>query len=324
MVAAAGGHDDVLTALLKAKADPNHKNKASGTALHEAAAIANAKCVSQLLYWKADPNIANEKGHTALMMAAATGTGVNEKDALAIVKQLVSKGANMEARDEDGRTALFLTAMAGHVPMVNALIGHKADKEATDKLNFTPLIASAAAGQIPVLEAFIKAKANLEATHQKGGTALHVSASSGQRDSVEMLLNNTHKVKANVAAVDEDQDTPLHLAVYRGHYDVCIQLMRHGADIHQKNKDGKSPLSWSEENKEKAPHLVELLNTGGDKDKVKEFLLGIINAARAGDVDADGKEGAPAIEGAGATGGGKKLGRVPGLGGTGDAPKAEL
>ena len=45
--------------------------------------------------------------------------------------------------------------------------------------------------------------------------------------------------------------------------------MRNGADINQKNKDGKSPLSWSEENKEKAPHLVELLNTGGDKDKVR-------------------------------------------------------
>ena len=50
--------------------------------------------------------------------------------------------------------------------------------------------------------------------------------------------------------------------------ECSIQLMRNGADIDQKNKDGKSPLSWSEENKEKAPHLVELLNTGGDKDKV--------------------------------------------------------
>ncbi len=32
--------------------------------------------------------MANEKGHTALMMAAATGTGVNEPDAVAIVKQV--------------------------------------------------------------------------------------------------------------------------------------------------------------------------------------------------------------------------------------------
>ena len=69
--------------------------------------------------------------------------------------------------------------------------------------------------------------------------------------------NNTHKVKADVAALDEDLDSPLHLAVYRGHYDVCIQLMRHGADVNLKNKEGKSPLSWAEENKEKAPHLVE-------------------------------------------------------------------
>jgi ankyrin repeat protein len=312
MVAAAGGHYDALTALLKAKANPNHKNKASGTALHEAAAIADAKIVSQLLYWKADPNIANEKGHTALMMAAATGTSVNEKDALAIVKQLASKGSNLEARDEDGRTALFLTAMAGHVSMVEALIGLKADKEATDKMNFTPLMAAAASGQVKMLEVLIKAKANLEAKHQKGGTALHVSSSSGQRESVELLLNNTYKVKADVAAVDEDLDSPLHLAVYRGHYDVCIQLMRHGADVHLKNKEGKSPLSWAEENKEKAPHLVELLNTGGDKEKVKEFLLGIINAAK-GEKAALAEEEAPkGVEGAAP--GGKKLGRVPGLG----------
>ena len=33
--------------------------------------------------------MANEKGHTALMMAAATGTGVNEADAVAIVKQVL-------------------------------------------------------------------------------------------------------------------------------------------------------------------------------------------------------------------------------------------
>jgi hypothetical protein len=181
---------------------------------------------------------------------------------------------------QDGRTALFLTAMAGHVSMIEAMIALKADKEATDKLNFTPLM---------------------------------VSSSSGQRESVEMLLNNTHKVKADVSALDEDLDTPLHLAVYRGHYDVCIQLMRHGADINQKNKEGKSPLSWSEENKEKAPHLVELLNTGGDKDKVKEFLLGIINAAR-GEAGAgvEGEAPKPAVEGG--QPGGKKLGRVPGLG----------
>jgi hypothetical protein len=40
-----------------------------------------------------------------------------------VVLQLVSKGANKEARDEDGRTALFLTTMAGHVSMLEILIG---------------------------------------------------------------------------------------------------------------------------------------------------------------------------------------------------------
>jgi len=50
---------------------------------------------------------------------------------------------------------------------------------------------------------------------------------------------------------------------------------------------------------------------GGDKEKVKEFLLGIINAAREG---AGVEEGAPQAAIEGGAGGGKKLGRVPGLG----------
>ena len=41
------------------------------------------------------------------------------------------------------------------------------------------------------------------ATHSQGGTALHISSSSGKRESVELLLNNTYYVKANIAAVDE-------------------------------------------------------------------------------------------------------------------------
>ena len=41
------------------------------------------------------------------------------------------------------------------------------------------------------------------ATHSQGGTALHISSSSGKRESVELLLNNTYGVKANIAAVDE-------------------------------------------------------------------------------------------------------------------------
>ena len=57
--------------------------------------------------------------------------------------------------------------------------------------------------------------------------------------------------------------------------------------------------------------------------QVKEFLLGIINAAR-GDANGAGAEGegGKAIEGG--AGGGKKLGRVPGLGGKADASKPEL
>jgi len=44
-------------------------------------------------------------------------------------------------------------------------------------------------------------------------------------------------------AVDEDGDTPLHLAVMRGHYDTIIPLLRHGANYDATNKVSPQELA---------------------------------------------------------------------------------
>ncbi|XP_065905678.1 probable serine/threonine-protein kinase DDB_G0271682 [Dysidea avara] len=39
--------------------------------------------------------------------------------------------------------------------------------------------------------------------------------------------------------------TPLHLAAYYNHYDVCLVLLQHGARVEEKNKDNKTPLDFA-------------------------------------------------------------------------------
>jgi ankyrin repeat protein len=64
---------------------------------------------------------------------------------MAIV-QLLLNNANVDARDNDGRTALSLAAAAGHVAIVRLLLNKRADVELVDKFNRTPLSWAAGKG----------------------------------------------------------------------------------------------------------------------------------------------------------------------------------
>ncbi|KAH7000722.1 ankyrin repeat-containing domain protein [Ilyonectria destructans] len=69
-----------------------------------------------------------------------------------IVKLLLEKGADVEAKDEYGRTPLSWAAEDGHEDIVKLLFEKGADVEAKDKHGGTPLSRAAAKGD----EAIVK------------------------------------------------------------------------------------------------------------------------------------------------------------------------
>ena len=83
--------------------------------LIDAAADGNLIGLNQLIARGADVNAKTKNGRTALKYAAREGHTV-------IVKALIDKGANVDARNEYGQTALMLTAIKGHTETVKALI----------------------------------------------------------------------------------------------------------------------------------------------------------------------------------------------------------
>ncbi len=121
------------------------------------------------------------------------------------VRELLSRGANANAKDEDGNTPLHYTAVKGRTDEVRLLLEGRADVNAKGVGRFTPL---------------------------------HEAVYWGQSDVTRLLL----EAGADINAVDEYGKTPLHWAAETGHTDMARQLLEAGADIHAKDEDGKTPL----------------------------------------------------------------------------------
>ncbi|HUJ15614.1 MAG TPA: ankyrin repeat domain-containing protein [Thermoanaerobaculia bacterium] len=101
------------------------------------------------------------------------------------VEAAIAGGMDVDARDEEGSTALMRT---GDPDTAAALIAHGADVNATNHNGETPLIAQAEAGNAAIVNQLIKAGAKLEAREPKShSTALKLALDYERLDVVQAL-----------------------------------------------------------------------------------------------------------------------------------------
>jgi len=144
----------------------------------------------------------------------------------------------MEAADENGRTALHITAAKGHAKLVSLLLARGARTDIVDKDGDTPLHDAARNGNIEVIIQLLDKGANMDAVNKNGRTALHFTVAKGHAELVCLLLARG----ARTDIVDKEGDTPLHDATQNGHIDVINHLLDKGASMEAVNKNGHSAL----------------------------------------------------------------------------------
>jgi uncharacterized protein len=106
-----------------------------------------------------------------------------------VVKDSLSKGANVNAKDETGKTALLWVAPARDNPeMVKVLIAKGADVNAKDNDGETALMISASQSNPGILTALLAAGAEVNAQNNAGGTALMAAAFRANLDEIKILL----------------------------------------------------------------------------------------------------------------------------------------
>jgi ankyrin repeat protein len=117
------------------------------TPLLRAAKAADVAAIRLLLAHGANPNLPNIQGVTPVM--AAAGLGSNEidtrgrfktqPDQVASIDLLVKGGADINAHDNRGQTALHGAALFGYDDVIKDLVAHNANVNAKDEKGMTPL-----------------------------------------------------------------------------------------------------------------------------------------------------------------------------------------
>lgn len=124
---------------------------------------------------------------------------------------LIAHGADINSKDNQGRTALHLAAERGDALVAEYLIFYNADIDAVDR---------------------------------EGRTPLHLAAENGREDMVKLL--GGHRAKVNLR--DKKGQTPLHLAAEAGSANIVKYLViERGADVYINDNKGQSPLDLAQE-----------------------------------------------------------------------------
>ena len=181
----------------------------------------------------ADIETKDEDGRSPLLVACNSGS-------LAIVKMLVKAGAGVRITDNEGDTCLTLASYFGRTETVRYLVSlPDVDVSHKDVDGNTALLLATAEKHADVVEVLIDAGADIEATDEDGCSPLLLASKRGARDVVKMLV----KAGARTCATNNRGDTCLALAAVPGRTETVRTLLcMPGVDLYQSNNTGTTSL----------------------------------------------------------------------------------
>lgn len=208
--------------------------------LFDSVRTGNIKLVESVLSKGADVNAKDNSFRTPLLWATID----NDKN---MAEFLISKGAEIEAKDQAQRTPLHWAAINGFKNMAQMLISKGARVNAQTRTGNTPLYLASYNGYLDIVKLLLKNKAEINTQNQLGWTPLHAASHESYKDNVKLppeldtsKLFFARKIKPDVA---------------RDYIGTAELLLRAGANKHIKENAGKTAADVAGK-----PEMRQLIN----------------------------------------------------------------
>jgi ankyrin repeat protein len=275
------GQYDVARLLMQMKADVNRRARgvSDGLSSQELREPADAQ-FSAMMY----PT-------TALLIATKAGEH-------AIMKELLDRGAGINAGNEHGVTALMVAAAKNDATAIRMLRDYGANLEATAAGGFRALSIAVWYKAASALSLLLELGASVKSELADRQHPLHLAARHGSREVVSVLLQALSEHADDLAEDVDIRDvhglTPLLLACSERRIDILRMLLEHNANVNVASRNGLRCAMLFLSNKVKKPigsteseELISLLlQHGADLDAKSSADMSAVLMAVQGQHDA--------------------------------------
>ncbi|KAK8482972.1 hypothetical protein V6N11_012197 [Hibiscus sabdariffa] len=247
--AAVAGKADLVRSLIDHGGDVNHKDSNGRSLVSLASEAGHLDVVNVLI--SSGCEIDNSIDHVFHYAAA-----INSVDLMDALFRAYKNTNSIDSVDFHGRSPIHISATHGYIQVVRFCLSVGASPDVLDINKCTPLHLAAKGGHLDTVECLLEASNYTKyALNKQGKTAFALAVEndcSNVYDSLHLgdVLNRAARVGdvngikscigegANVNGRDQNGWTPLHRAAFKGHVEVALLLIGHGAKANLKSLKG--------------------------------------------------------------------------------------
>ncbi|KAK6360671.1 hypothetical protein TWF730_006805 [Orbilia blumenaviensis] len=260
--------EELLAGGPRSRSEDRYESKVS--LIHTALKKKNLEIVRLLAHAGEDCCDRDELGNHPLILATTW-----DDDMLTVMTILLKGGADINAQDEYGETALHKAVIYNNLPVCELLINEGANRNIQSKEEKSPLYIAAYDGykeivlkllqggepkifvnaknlngwtalhgaydSAPITLALLRAGADPNACNNSGATPMSFAAQTDQEEVLEILINHNGLVNGK----DKKGWTPCHYATIGDSIATFKLLISHKADINQVDSLGMTPLHFT-------------------------------------------------------------------------------
>ncbi len=237
---ASEGNIALVKRSIEQRAELETRNAEGETALILASWYGSPEIVSLLLENGANINAQDNTGYTAIAKASSLGVGRHYE----IVEILIQACANLNIKTKDGKSPFLLAVLNGHSELGNTLkkAGAKEEPYFIGSAADSELLLATAVGDLQRFKYVFFFKPNVNVVDKLGQTPVIHAARNGNLEMLKLLL----KAGAKVGLKDKTGKTALVFAARRGHKEAVTVLLDFDADVDLEDNDHFTAITWAE------------------------------------------------------------------------------